>query len=152
MTKDEELIELAHPEYWNERYTAEQKVGQDGIQPALDSYEWFRNFETLRSFFAKHLPASSSNCHILHLGCGNSVSLSFPSRNALLSYNQIARILIIYLNTEPDSGSSRPRIHEPDKRRLFSSSYRRNEIEVFRPGNSVVYDGCTPLGTVGSIS
>jgi len=71
MVKDEELVELAHPEYWDERYTSEQRIGQDGSQPMLGSYEWFRNFEKLRPFFVKHLPASS-RCHILHLGCGNS--------------------------------------------------------------------------------
>lgn len=71
MVKEDELIELAHPEYWNERYTSEQETGQDGTQP-VDSYEWFRNFETLRPFFAEHLPASSSRCHVLQLGCGSS--------------------------------------------------------------------------------
>jgi hypothetical protein len=74
MVKEEELIELAHPGFWDARYTSEQKVKEDGTQTVLDSYEWFRNFETLRPFFAKHLPVSSSNCHILHLGCGSSVS------------------------------------------------------------------------------
>lgn len=80
MVKEDELIELAHPEYWNERYTSEQELEQDGTQPVLSSYEWFRDFETLRPFFANHLPASSSGCHILHLGCGSSVSLAFPCR------------------------------------------------------------------------
>jgi hypothetical protein len=101
MVKEEELIELAHPEYWNDRYTSEQKAGQNGTQPVLDSYEWFRNFETLRPFFAKHLPASSDNCHVLHLGCGSSVSLSFAFRNALLLCNQAARRLIVYPNRRP---------------------------------------------------
>jgi hypothetical protein len=82
MVKEEELIELAHPEFWNARYTSEQKVGQDGTQAVLDSFEWFRSFETLHPFFAAHLPASSSSCHILHLGCGSSVSsLSSPKRS-----------------------------------------------------------------------
>jgi hypothetical protein len=73
MFKDEALAELAHPEYWDERYTSEQKTSENGTQPVLGSYEWFRNFEDLRPFFAKHLSASFSGCHILHLGCGNSV-------------------------------------------------------------------------------
>ncbi|KAE8449647.1 hypothetical protein EG329_007977 [Mollisiaceae sp. DMI_Dod_QoI] len=71
MVKEEELIELAHPEYWNERYTAEQKAEEDGNK-TLDSYEWFRTFEALRPFFAKHLPHPPNDSHILHLGCGNS--------------------------------------------------------------------------------
>jgi EEF1A lysine methyltransferase 4 len=89
MAKEEELIELAHPEYWDQRYTAEQKPGENGTHLALDSYEWFRNFETLRPFFAKHLPVPPSNWHILHLGCGNSVSPTFLSSYfpPLLSYN-----------------------------------------------------------------
>lgn len=78
MAKEEDLIELSKPEFWDARYTSEQKLGQDGTQPVLNSYEWFRTFETLRPFFTKHLPASASTCHILHLGCGSSVSVAFP--------------------------------------------------------------------------
>jgi hypothetical protein len=77
MVKEEDLIELSKPEFWDARYTSEQKVAQDGTQQVLNSYEWFRTFETLRPFFKKHLPASATMCHILHLGCGNSVSLTF---------------------------------------------------------------------------
>jgi EEF1A lysine methyltransferase 4 len=83
MVKDEALIELAYPEYWNGRYTSEQKIGEDDTQPILGSYEWFRNFEELRPFFAKHLPASFSECHILHLGCGNSVVITSLSQSVL---------------------------------------------------------------------
>lgn len=75
MVKDEDLIELSKPEFWDARYTSEQQAGRDGTQSGLDSsHEWFRTFETLRPFFAQHLPASPSTCHILHLGCGSSVS------------------------------------------------------------------------------
>jgi len=80
MVKDEELIELAHPKYWDERYTAEQKVGRDDEQKELGSYEWFRNFDELRPFLIKNLPATSTRCHILHLGCGNSVITSLSQR------------------------------------------------------------------------
>ncbi|PMD54321.1 S-adenosyl-L-methionine-dependent methyltransferase [Hyaloscypha bicolor E] len=72
MFNDEDLIELSHPKYWDGRYRSEQRVTQNGIQPVLDSYEWFRSFEQLRPFFENNLPPSSSGCHILHLGCGNS--------------------------------------------------------------------------------
>jgi hypothetical protein len=74
MVKDKELEELAHPEYWDKRYTSEQKTGPDGTQQTLESYEWFRTFENLRPFLTKHLPAPSMGCHVLHLGCGNSVT------------------------------------------------------------------------------
>jgi hypothetical protein len=84
MVREEELIELAHPESWDARYTSDQKTAEDGT---LHSYEWFRDFGALRPFFEKHLPAPSSKCHILHLGCGNSVcfplcekSLCYPSK------------------------------------------------------------------------
>ena len=76
MVKDEALLELAYPEYWDKRYTLEQKILKDGTQPILDSYEWFRSFETLRPFLTKHLPTPSIGSHILHLGCGNSVILT----------------------------------------------------------------------------
>lgn len=74
MVKEEELIALGYPEFWDTRYAADQKSAEDGTQQPLDSFEWFRNFDSLRPFFEKHLPASPSQCHILHLGCGNSVS------------------------------------------------------------------------------
>lgn len=81
MVKNEELIELAHPTYWNERYASEQEAGEDDTKPTLGSYEWFRNFEDLRSFFEKHLPPPLSGPRILHLGCGNSVILTSYSPN-----------------------------------------------------------------------
>lgn len=73
MVKDEALIELSHPEYWDERYRSELSPGQIGTEATLDSYEWFRSFEQLRPFLESNLPPSSSGCSILHLGCGNSV-------------------------------------------------------------------------------
>ncbi|KAI9835155.1 MAG: hypothetical protein M1819_002524 [Sarea resinae] len=79
MVKDEELAELAYPEYWDRRYLATtHKDGHDGAQSTdddldADSFEWFRTFDHLRPFLTKQLPEpSSSACHILHLGCGNS--------------------------------------------------------------------------------
>ena len=77
MVNDKDLVELADPNYWNERYRSEQKAAQNSEQPMLDSYEWFRSFEQLRTFFEYSLPPSSSECHILHLGCGNSVHILF---------------------------------------------------------------------------
>lgn len=69
MVKEEELIEFSFPQYWDERYQAEQ----DG-QAELGSYEWFRSFHKLKPLFDKHLLSfpPGSDCHILHLGCGNS--------------------------------------------------------------------------------
>lgn len=85
MAKEEELIELTHPEYWNQRYVLEKelKQGED-----LGSFEWFRDFTKLRAFFAKHLPAPSNECHILHLGCGNSVCFPFSIHRVLFYSNR----------------------------------------------------------------
>jgi len=73
MVKDEDLKELAHPEYWNQRYASAEKESKDG-SAAIASLEWFRTFANLRPFFEKYLPAASIGYHILNLGCGNSVS------------------------------------------------------------------------------
>jgi hypothetical protein len=73
MVKDENLKELAHPEYWNQRYASAEKESKDG-SAAMASFEWLRTFANLRPFFEKYLPAASIGYHILHLGCGNSVS------------------------------------------------------------------------------
>ena len=72
MFSDEALAQLSEQSYWDDRYRSEQKASENE-QPTLDSYEWFRNFEQLRPFLETHLPRSSSGCHIIHLGCGNSV-------------------------------------------------------------------------------
>ncbi|KFY81058.1 hypothetical protein V499_00171 [Pseudogymnoascus sp. VKM F-103] len=72
MARDEELAELAHPDYWNERYSLEKTIKQGETQEVLGSFEWFGDFAKLRAFFVKHLPASSCGSHILQLGCGNS--------------------------------------------------------------------------------
>ena len=77
MSSDEALVQLSQQKYWDERYRSEQKIREDET-PILDSYEWLRNFEQLRPFFELNLPASSSGCHILHLGCGNSVIAPSP--------------------------------------------------------------------------
>ncbi len=80
MVKDEELKELAHSEYWDQRYALAKRETEDG-STTITSFEWFRTFENLRPFFERHLPAASSGCYILHLGCGNSVSLASLFRN-----------------------------------------------------------------------
>ena len=68
MADAETLEELAHAEYWNQRYSSSSD----------SSYEWFKSFETLKPFLCKHLPdpfagLDAINPRILHLGCGNSV-------------------------------------------------------------------------------
>lgn len=73
MVKDEELIELSHPEFWDNRYASEQTVSDSPEQATINSFEWFRDFSKLRFFFANYLPAPPSEDLILHLGCGNSV-------------------------------------------------------------------------------
>ncbi|OBT63790.1 hypothetical protein VE03_06952 [Pseudogymnoascus sp. 23342-1-I1] len=72
MASEAELVELAHPEYWDERYSSGKAIEQGSTQEVLGSFEWFGDFAKLRPFFVKHLPASSFGSHILQLGCGNS--------------------------------------------------------------------------------
>ncbi|QDS68946.1 hypothetical protein FKW77_008605 [Venturia effusa] len=62
MSSKESLAELAHPEYWNKRYT----------DTAEEKYDWLRDFTAIKPFLEKHLPAASTNPRILQLGCGNS--------------------------------------------------------------------------------
>ena len=64
------LEELAHPQYWDNRYSHNVET----------TYEWFRSYSTLKPFFEKHLPPTPSQSNsqnspkplMLHLGCGNS--------------------------------------------------------------------------------
>jgi hypothetical protein len=68
MADAESLEELAHPEYWNNRY---QKSTQGS------TFEWFKSFENIKPLLSSHLPKPSEDGispRILHLGCGNSVS------------------------------------------------------------------------------
>jgi EEF1A lysine methyltransferase 4 len=62
--------ELASAKYWDKRY-AEEKTEHNGDDKG--EYEWFRTYEKLRPFFAKHLPPSRAESKILQLGCGTSV-------------------------------------------------------------------------------
>jgi len=71
MVKDEDLEELAHSKFWDERYASKHKLDDNG-KPVLDSFEWFRDFKKLRPFLETHLPVPNTACHVLHLGCGNS--------------------------------------------------------------------------------
>ena len=58
--------EFSTSQYWDDRYG---KDDQDAKQ-----YEWLRQFDSLRPFLSKHLPAAEKKPKILHLGNGNSVS------------------------------------------------------------------------------
>ncbi|MCJ1360846.1 MAG: hypothetical protein MMC33_010855 [Icmadophila ericetorum] len=113
MTKDKELEEQAHPEHWDKRYELELQKGvdTDGNQQPIGSFEWYRSFETLRPFLTKHLPAPETGCHILHLGCGNSVTIS-PDLHTLGYMHQtsidfstvvIAAMKAKYASSLPDS-------------------------------------------------
>lgn len=66
MVKDS-LEELAHPEYWDKRYSADDDDAK--------VYDWLRRFDTIKPFLTKYLPPPRAGPRILHLGSGNSVSL-----------------------------------------------------------------------------
>ena len=68
--KREDLKELSHARYWDERYTEEQTKPHGD---SSESYEWFRTFVKLRPFLEKHLPKPTASApRILHLGNGTS--------------------------------------------------------------------------------
>ena len=70
----ESLEELAHASYWNKRYEAGD--GEDGLDTdGTGAYDWFKSFHSIRPFLEEHLPAVTLGPSILHLGCGNSVSV-----------------------------------------------------------------------------
>jgi hypothetical protein len=78
MSKDSDLEELSHHEFWDDRYAGQHVVVEDGQEPVIKSFEWFGDFQKLKGFFAKQLPSDTS-CRVLHLGCGNSVRSPFES-------------------------------------------------------------------------
>ncbi|KAF3938945.1 hypothetical protein ABW19_dt0201858 [Dactylella cylindrospora] len=61
MSSNDKLEELAHPNYWDDRYTS----------PDEDSYEWFKSYDQIRGLIEKHIPDTESS--IINLGCGNSL-------------------------------------------------------------------------------
>jgi hypothetical protein len=72
MPKTDEGAALGYASFWDERYS---KAG-DSTEP---THEWFRDFASLEPFFEKYLFANrkaESNPRILHLGSGDSVSVS----------------------------------------------------------------------------
>ena len=68
MMSDEDLERLAHPEFWDERYSV--------AETDKPTHEWFRTFDELLPFLEPNLfearPAAT-NPKILHLGSGDSV-------------------------------------------------------------------------------
>ncbi|THV48225.1 hypothetical protein BGAL_0261g00150 [Botrytis galanthina] len=86
------LQELSHPSYWDKRYAGkfdpetEEIIHENGnegeenvaAKKEIESYEWFKDFHSLKPFFEKHLPSPGENREegsgprVLHLGCGNS--------------------------------------------------------------------------------
>ena len=73
--------ELATAEYWNHRY---EESG------AEEAYDWFRDWEQLEAWFKDHL--SLPHAEILHLGCGNSVSL--PCAVWISTRNDVTSVII----------------------------------------------------------
>lgn len=74
----ESLEELAHPEYWDARYSAENEDAR--------VYDWLRKFGTIRPFLEKHLPKPTQHGgpKILHLGSGNSVRIAVKTSMYIL--------------------------------------------------------------------
>ena len=77
--KDSDLVKLQHADFWDSRYAQERAEAKEKDQQAeLGSFEWFGSFEGLRPFFAQYMPKADAKPSVLHLGCGNSVSLPVP--------------------------------------------------------------------------
>lgn len=73
MPSDDENELLAHPEFWDARYSNAPEG--EGHAP---THEWFRTYQDLELFFRKHLVewrAPETNPRIVHLGSGDSVSM-----------------------------------------------------------------------------
>lgn len=64
--------ELSTADYWEKRYAKEQDASEQAAGNDED-YEWFKTYAKLKPFLDKHLPNTTSNPRILHLGCGTSV-------------------------------------------------------------------------------
>ena len=67
---EEDTAALAHPTYWNERYSK-----SDGEQP---THEWFISLYDLEPFLTKHLfefRSSQQEPRILHVGAEESVRI-----------------------------------------------------------------------------
>ncbi|KAG7113519.1 EEF1A lysine methyltransferase 4 like protein [Verticillium longisporum] len=67
MMSNEELEKLAHPEFWDERYST--------AEADTPTHEWFRTFDELLPFLEPNLFGSRgplTNPKILHLGSGDS--------------------------------------------------------------------------------
>lgn len=78
---DAEAERLAHADYWDERYN---EAGPDNRL-----HEWFRSFGDLEPFFDKHLFQArepGTNPRILHLGSGDSVSITTYFENAWYTF------------------------------------------------------------------
>ncbi|KAI9644093.1 hypothetical protein NHQ30_007445 [Ciborinia camelliae] len=69
MSGSKSLQELSHPSYWDNRYAGkfdpeteeiihDQDEGEENVaaKKEIESFEWFKDFQSLQPFFEKHLP------------------------------------------------------------------------------------------------
>jgi len=90
------LEELAHPDYWDQRYRR---------SAADELFEWFKPFKSIEPLLTAHLPKPTQGDgeeqpRILHLGCGNSVcEFSVPYSLHIYIHPMIENINPIIRNT-----------------------------------------------------
>lgn len=96
MSGSKSLQELSHPTYWDKRYAGkfdpetEEIIQDESERPdnvtateEIESFEWFKDFQSLKPFFERHLPSpeakegAEKGPRVLHLGCGNSVCIRY---------------------------------------------------------------------------
>ena len=87
--------ELASADYWNHRY---EEIGVE------EAYDWFRDWEQLDAWFKDHLPRPHAK--VLHLGCGNSVSL--PCLIWVSTRNNVTSVAEKALKSATDSSLKLP--------------------------------------------
>ncbi|KAH6714467.1 S-adenosyl-L-methionine-dependent methyltransferase [Leptodontidium sp. MPI-SDFR-AT-0119] len=143
MAREEELIELSFPQYWDERYRAEQNG-----QGESESYEWFRDFVKLKPFFDKYLPAGPKGCtcHILHLGCGNTMQSKYTLLNTQWVVMDVRALSLPTASVDIaiDKGTLDAFIHgslwdPPDDVRANVGKYVDEVARVLRPGGAWLY-------------
>ncbi|KAM0273514.1 hypothetical protein ACHAQH_008310 [Verticillium albo-atrum] len=94
---DQELEKLAHPEFWDERYST--------AEADTPTHEWFRTFDELLPFLEGNLFGSRgplTNPKILHLGSGDS---TIPRDLAERGYND--QLCVDFSNVVVDLMSKR---------------------------------------------
>ncbi|EDN91448.1 hypothetical protein SS1G_00851 [Sclerotinia sclerotiorum 1980 UF-70] len=166
MSGSKSLEELSYPSYWDNRYAGKfdpetevvirdenEGEGDVAAKKEIESFEWFKDFQSLKPFFEKHLPSPGENGEegkgprVLHLGCGNSrMSKKYSNLNTTWTVMDVRNMKLEdgEIDVAIDKGTLDAMIHgsmwdPPQEVRENVGRYVDEVARVLKPGGQWLY-------------